>query len=61
MVSITLRVLSKPDPFKLPFIYRRLGKGESTQGVKEKRRRMDVVKDHASYRWVTCLMSGPTV
>lgn len=28
MVSITLRVLSKPDPFKLPFIYRRLGKGE---------------------------------
>lgn len=25
MVSITLRVLSKPDPFKLPFIYRRLG------------------------------------
>eukprot|EP00903_Cladosiphon_okamuranus_P015066 g13938.t1 len=26
MVSITLRVLSKPDPFKLPFIYRRLGK-----------------------------------
>ncbi|CAM9154668.1 unnamed protein product, partial [Ectocarpus sp. 12 AP-2014] len=26
MVSITLRVLTKPDPFKLPFIYRRLGK-----------------------------------
>eukprot|EP00904_Undaria_pinnatifida_P006219 jgi/Undpi1/2727/HiC_scaffold_14.g06105.m1 len=26
MVSITLRVLSKPDPSKLPFIYRRLGK-----------------------------------
>lgn len=26
MVSITLRVLSKPDPAKLPFIYRRLGK-----------------------------------
>ncbi|CAN0095137.1 unnamed protein product [Pylaiella littoralis] len=26
MVSITLRVLSKPDPLKLPFIYRRLGK-----------------------------------
>lgn len=28
MVSITLRVLSKPDPSKLPFIYRRLGKGK---------------------------------
>lgn len=28
MVSITLRVLTKPDPSKLPFIYRRLGKGE---------------------------------
>ncbi|CAN0138800.1 unnamed protein product, partial [Discosporangium mesarthrocarpum] len=25
MVNITLRVLSKPDPFRLPFIYRRLG------------------------------------
>ena len=27
MVNITLRVLSKPDPMRLPFIYRRLGTG----------------------------------
>jgi hypothetical protein len=32
MVQLSLRVLFKPNPQELPFIYRRLGKGEKGQG-----------------------------
>ena len=32
MVQISLRVLFKPDPDQLPFIYRRLGKGRNLFG-----------------------------